>query len=89
MTNTASNTERRGYLNVSTSNNLFMASGRIENQTPYYTWQTEETNGRFQFRNTGSGLYIPLLSSGTDITASTRPDAFSLSKGEQTNTLRM
>ena len=87
--NTASNTERRGYLNVNTSNNLIMASGRIENQTPYYTWQTEETNGRFQFRNTGSGLYIPLLSSGTDITASTRPDAFSLSKGEQTNTLRM
>lgn len=37
MTNTASNTERRGYLNVNTSNNLIMASGRIENQTPYYT----------------------------------------------------
>ena len=88
--NTASNTERRGYLNVDTTNDLIMASGRIENQTPYYTWLVEEdANGRFQFYNTGSGLYIPLLSSGTDITASTRPDAFSLSKGEQTNTLRM
>lgn len=47
MTNTASNTERRGYLNVNTSNNLIMASGRIENQTPYYTWQTKTLSALF------------------------------------------
>ena len=87
--NTASNTERRGYLNVSPDNKLIMASGRIENQTPYYTWTIEEKNGRYQFGNVGSGLYIPVLSSGTDITATSRPDAFSLTAGQQTNTLRM
>ena len=30
-----------------------------------------------------------MLSSGTDITATSRPDAFSLTAGQQTNTLRM
>lgn len=86
--NTASNLERRGFLNVDPSGGQVFVGSSATGKSPAFVWHFEQSGTGFKVRNEMTGTYIPALASGSAIRLSATGDVFTASAGAQSGTFR-